>query len=142
MRDLKIPRFKYTFKVFRKFPEENIPEDIRWVCYALDIVHPRDKDETVIQIFIELLEAVQKERGVTTQEIATKMGITRGTVLHHMKRLAHRGLVVRKGSIYELREHSLSYSIDRIVEDVNRYVNDILHVSEAIDRFYGLQARR
>ncbi|MFQ6125338.1 MAG: ArsR/SmtB family transcription factor [Candidatus Heimdallarchaeota archaeon] len=142
MQDLTTPQFRYAFKVFRKFPVENLQDDIRWICHALDLIHPRDKDETVIRVFKTIIESAREGRGLTTTEIAEKLGYTRGTILNHLKRLVQNGLVIQRHSLYELREHSLFHTIQRIKEDVIRFVEDLLHVSEFIDRSYELQTRK
>lgn len=142
MQPLTTPQFRYAFKVFRKFPAEDLQEDIRWICYALDLVQPRDKDETLVRVFKTILEVSREKQGLNTTEIAENLGFTRGTVLNHLKRLVQRGLIVQKGAFYELREHSLSHTIERIKDDVLRFVEDLLHVSEFIDRFYDLKSRK
>ncbi|MFQ5820384.1 MAG: ArsR/SmtB family transcription factor [Candidatus Heimdallarchaeota archaeon] len=142
MQALMTPQFRYAFKVFRKFPAEDLQEDIRWICYALDLVHPRDKDETLVRVFKTILEATREQKGLTTTEIAENLGLTRGTVINHLKRLIQSGLIVQRGSFYELRELSLSHTIERIKDDVIRFVEDLLHVSEFIDRNYEFKSRK
>lgn len=36
--------------------DENIPEDIQWICQALDLINPYNTEETLIQVLTIILE--------------------------------------------------------------------------------------
>lgn len=126
----------------RQFPEQDSIEDLRWICHALSLVTPRDKSETVVSVIQTILTATREGKGLLSDEIAEHVGITRGTVVHHIKRLIRAGLVVQKGHHYELREFSLERTIERIKEDVCRFVDDIMEIGKSIDKSYRLKSRK
>ncbi len=139
---LDTPRFKFSFNVVRQFPEKDSVEDLRWICHALSLVTPRDRSETVVSVVQTILSATREGKGLPSDKIAERVGITRGTVIHHIKRLIRAGLVVQKGHHYELREFSLERTIERIKEDVCRFVDDIREIGMSIDKSYQLKSRK
>ncbi|MFQ5821960.1 MAG: winged helix-turn-helix domain-containing protein [Candidatus Heimdallarchaeota archaeon] len=139
---LESPRFKYSFNVVRQFSEQDSVEDLRWICHALSLVNPRDRSETVVSVVQTILTSTREGKGLPSEKIAERVGITRGTVVHHIKRLIRAGLVVQKGHHYELREFSLERTIERIKEDVCRFIDDIMGIGKSIDKSYRLKSRK
>jgi len=139
-RKLEKPRFKYSFNVVRQYPEEDRFEDLRWICHALSIVTPRDTQETVVSVIHTII--VSEQRRLPSDEIAQRVGISRGTVIHHIKRLIRAGLVIQNGNYYELREFSLERTIERVREDVCRFIEDIMEIGKSIDKSFKLRSRK
>ena len=139
---LEKPRFKYSFNVVRQFPEENQLEDIRWICHALSLVTPRDKSETVVSVIQTILLSTKEHKKLPSDEIAEHVGVSRGTVIHHIKRLIRAGLVIQTGNYYELRELSLERTIERIKDDVCRFIDEIMEIGKSIDKSYRLKSRK
>ena len=139
---LETPRFKYSFNVVRQFPEQDTVEDLRWICHALSLVTPRDKSETVISVVQTILKATREGKGLPSDDIAEHVGISRGTVVHHIKRLIRAGFVVQKGHHYELRELSLERTIELIKDDVCRFIDDIMEIGKSIDKSFRLKSRK
>jgi predicted transcriptional regulator len=137
---LEKPRYKFSFNVVRQFPDEDRIEDLRWICHALSIVTPRDKKETVVSVIHTIL--VSEKRRLPSDEIAQRVGISRGTVIHHIKRLIRAGIVIQNGNHYELREYSLERTIERIREDVCRFIEDIMEIGKSIDKSFKLKSRK
>ncbi len=141
-KDLETPRFKYAFNVVRQYPEQDQREDIRWICHALSLVTPRDKSETVVTIIQTILISTTENQELPSDTIAKQAGVTRGTAIHHIKRLIRAGLVIQKGNHYELRELSLERTIERIKDDVCRFIEEILEIGKSIDKTFQLKSRK
>ena len=139
---LETPRFKYSFNVVRQFPEQDSVEDLRWICHALSLVTSRDKSETVVSVIQTILVGTRKGKALPSDKIAEHVGISRGTAIHHIKRLIRAGLIVRKGNTYELRELSLERTIARIKDDVCRFIDDVMEIGKSLDKLFHLKSRR
>ena len=85
---------------------------------------------------------MSEKRRLPSDEIAQRVGISRGTVIHHIKRLIRAGIVIQNGNYYELREFSLERTIERIREDVCRFIEDIMEIGKSIDESFKLKSRK
>lgn len=86
--------------------------------------------------------STNEHQHLPSDKIAARVGISRGTAIHHIKRLIRAGLVIQKGNHYELRELSLARTIERIKEDVCRFIEEIMEIGKSIDQSLQLKARK
>ena len=112
----------------------NVNDEIRWLGGSLGLFNLRDKDSSCFRIFIELLKNSKKEEGLSSDEIAAKSNLSRGTVVHHLNRLIESGLVVVDKNRYQLRESHLSILVEELKKDINRTMDDLKKIAENIDR--------
>ena len=105
---------KFEIKQLRPPIREEILEDMEWVCRSLGFLRERDKDKPVTKIFEVLLERTKDQEGATSDEIAELVGVTRGTVVHHLNKMIQCGIVLRRKKSYELRNNSLQMTIDEV----------------------------
>jgi predicted transcriptional regulator len=66
------------------------------------------------------------------------MGLSRGTVIHHMDKLMDAGLVIHEGNSYMLRVDNLKLLISELEKDIQRTLGDLKEVASDIDNWMGL----
>ena len=116
---------KITIIKIRRPARNEINEELQWIGASLGLFNLRDKDRSCFRIFVELLKSSKKGEGLSSDEIAFKSGLSRGTVIHHINKLIESGLVIVEERKYVLREAKLEPLIDEIEKDVirSRYPN-------------------
>jgi len=117
----------------RKPPEQNIDEEIEWLCSSLGFCEQIDKDRTAAAIFKRLLESTHEGEPLRSDDIAEKIGKSRGAVVNHLNKLINAGLIVRRGTRYELRESNLHNTINEMHRDMERMFQDMEEISRQID---------
>ena len=118
--------------------EDNVNEEIRWLCNSLGLFTIRDKDSSCYRVFIELLKSSKAHKPLSSDEIAYSLGLSRGTVMHHMNRLMDTGIVITDRSKYMLRVENLEVLVNELERDINRAFQDIKSIAKRIDREMGL----
>ena len=129
---------KITIIRTRMPPHGNINEELQWLGNSLGLFNLRDKDKSCFRIFIELLKSAKRKQPLTSDELAARLNLTRGTVIHHINRLLDSGLVVHEKKKYLLRVDNLKDLIDEIWKDIERTCLDLKEVADDIDRRLGL----
>jgi len=124
-------------KVSRPLKRE-INEELQWLGNSLGLFSLRDKDRSCFRVFIELLKAAKSREPLTSDEIAEKLGLTRGTVIHHINKLMESGLVTKIKNKYMLRVENIEDLIDEIRRDFERTYHNLKQVAVDIDRSLGL----
>ncbi len=115
--------------------------DLEWFCYSLGLVGPRDKEKTSMKVFSMLLDAASRGTGLTTDDIAGKLGISRGAVIHHLNRMVELGLIVQRGGKYMLRVNNLEELVDEIERDIQSTIKTIKKISENLDKKIKLEIK-
>lgn len=126
---------KITIITSKKPINTNINDEIRWLGGSLGLFNLRDKDSSCFRIFIELLKNAKKDEGLSSDEVAEKAGLTRGTAVHHLNKLMGSGLVLSQRNRYQLRESNLSVLVEELKKDMNRTMDDLKKIAEDIDRW-------
>lgn len=121
----------------RKPAEKNLNQELQWVGDSLGLFNLRDKDKSCFRVFIELLKAAKRNAPLSSDELAARLNLTRGTVIHHVNRLMDSGIVVHERKRYLLRVHNLSDLIDEVRKDIDRACLDLKEVAEEIDTRLG-----
>src|SRR3989344_7938323 len=78
---------RITIVKIQKPMRQNINEELQWFGNSLGLFGLRDKDQSCFRIFIELLQATKSKEGLTSDEIAYKLDLSRGTVMHHVNKM-------------------------------------------------------
>jgi len=117
---------------------KNINEELQWFGNSLGLFNLRDKDKSCFRIFIELIKSAKKNIPLTSDEIAEKLALSRGTVIHHMNKLMESGIVIHEQNKYMLRVDNLETLIEEIKKDLNRTMDDLKQVAENIDKWLEL----
>ena len=118
----------------RRPPVENINEELRWFCDSIGILGERDKDKSCFRMFVLLLRSLHDTDGLSSDDISEKVGLSRGTVVHHLHRLMGSGLVVFTGSRYMLRVSSLSSLVEELERDLLKTMSELKKAAEDIDK--------
>lgn len=133
-----IRRQKITIVNVRKPAQRNVNYELQWLGTSLGLFNLRDKDKSCFRIFLELLKAAKSKSPLTSDEIASKLGLSRGTVIHHITKLMESGLVIHDKNKYMLRVDNLKLLISELEKDVQRTLGDLKEVASSIDEWMGL----
>ena len=129
---------KITIVRSRKPTENTINEELQWFGDSLGLFNLRDRDKSCFRVFIELLKSAKRKQPLSSDELAAKLRLSRGTVIHHINRLMDSGLVVHERKKYLLRVHNLKELVDEIKKDIERTCLDLKEIGDDIDRRLGL----
>ncbi|MFH1636803.1 MAG: helix-turn-helix domain-containing protein [Candidatus Woesearchaeota archaeon] len=111
-----------------------INHDLQWLSQSLGMFSLRDKEKSCFRIFVELLKAAKNNKPISSDELAYKLNLTRGTVVHHLKKLKASGIVVIKGKGYILRVRNLNSLIREIKKDMDETLGVIQGIAKSIDK--------
>ncbi|HLG24346.1 MAG TPA: winged helix-turn-helix transcriptional regulator, partial [Candidatus Nanoarchaeia archaeon] len=75
---------------------------------------------------------------LTSDELGTKLNLSRGTIIHHINRLMESGIVIHEGNTYILRVDNLHTLIEEVEKDLKRACDDLKKAAEDIDKRLGL----
>lgn len=129
---------KITIMRIRRPPSQDINDDLQFLGNSLGLFNLRDKDKSCFRVFIELLKAAKKKRPISSDELAYRLGLTRGTVVHHINRLVESGIVIHEGRRYYLRVDRLEKLIIELRKDLLRTCDDLQDLAKEIDGGLGL----
>jgi predicted transcriptional regulator len=120
---------------------KNVNTELQWFGQSLGLFGERDKDKSCFRLFIELLKALRKGEALTSDQLAERLNLSRGTVIHHMHKLIDAGLVVTRNGRYILRVENLGTLIAEMKKDMNRVFEDLTAMADDLDHALGLEAR-
>jgi len=135
---IRIYHQKITIVKSRKPPEKTINQELQWFGHSLGLFNLRDRDKSCFRVFIELLKSAKRKQPVSSDELAARLDLTRGTVIHHINRLIDSGMVVNEKKRYLLRVDNLKDLVDEIKKDIERTCSDLKEVADDIDKRLGL----
>lgn len=127
------PRTHYVIQYIAPPLKKDLDMDIEWICRCFGFLEPKDKERTCAKIFRMLLESSREGISLSSDEVAGRIGTTRGTVVHHLNRLIRAGLVIRERNRYRLRMRSLGKTIEEVEKDIIRVLNGMKDVAFEID---------
>src|SRR3990167_11073730 len=79
--------YKITIISLRRPLEKTINQELQWFGNSLGLFNLRDKDKSCFRVFIELLKAAKANMPLTSDELAYRLNLSRGTVIHHINKL-------------------------------------------------------
>ena len=129
---------RITIINIRRPKEENINQKLQFFGTSLGLFNLRDRDKSCFRVFIELLKSAKMKQPVSSDELAFRLDLTRGTVIHHINKLIEAGIVVTEGRKYVLRVDNLKELIEELEQDVTRTCDNLKKVAEEIDERLGL----
>jgi predicted transcriptional regulator len=133
-----ISRQKITIINIRKPTQRNINQDLQWFGTSLGLFNLRDKDKSCFRIFLELLKSSKTKKPLSSDDIASNLKLSRGTVIHHINKLMESGLVIHEQGKYMLRVDNLGMLISELEKDVNRTLEDLRDIASGIDNWIGI----
>ncbi|MFH1649609.1 MAG: helix-turn-helix domain-containing protein [Candidatus Woesearchaeota archaeon] len=111
--------------------QAGLNEKLLWLGGSLGLFNQRDKDKSCFRVFITL---VKEKEGVTSDQIADQLKLTRGTAVHHLNKLMESGIVIRERNIYHLRGDSVQDVIAHVERTMNKALEDLKQTAEEIDK--------
>ena len=129
---------RITIMNIRKPQHLDINNELQWLGSSLGLFNLRDRDKSCFRVFIELIKNAKKGISLSSDEIAFKLDLTRGTVIHHINKLIDSGIVVQADGGYILRVGTLRELIDEVEKDLKRTCDDLRNMAEEIDKSLGL----
>lgn len=129
---------KITIIKVRRPRERNVNQELQWFGTSLGLFNLRDKEKSCFRIFIELLKAAKMRTRLSSDDIAQRLELSRGTVVHHINKLISTGIVIPEGRGYVLRVDKLETLVEEIRRDLQRTIDDLQEVAEDIDGWLGL----
>ncbi len=117
----------------------DVNQELQLLGGALGLYSSRDKDKAKFRIFVFLLRSLRRgRRGLTSDELADRLGLSRATVLHHIRGLIDAGIVEQYLGRYQLTVDSLEELIVKLRSDVNRTLDDLQELARHCDTGLGL----
>ena len=128
---------KITVHKIRRSPAENVNQELQWVGGSLGLFNLRDKDSSCFRIFITIVKRSKGNQTISSDEIAQKLSLSRGTVVHHLNKLMESGIVLREKEGYILRESNLQRLIKELYQDMENIFSELQEVARDIDDKLG-----
>lgn len=120
--------------IHKKSPANNsINELLLNFGESLGLFSSRDKDKSCYRIFIILIKALKLNLELTSDDIALKSGLTRGTVIHHLNHLMDAGIVTSRKNKYFLNVNNLTELVSQMKSNVNTLFSQIEILAKDID---------
>lgn len=132
---------KITIFRQRKPQEKNLNKDLQWLSESLGLFSERDKERSCFRVFVELVKSARRKQLLSSDEIALRTNLTRGTVIHHINRLIESGLVIIYEGKYLLRVENLEALVEELRKDISRTLDDMKDIAEDLDEQLGLIRR-
>ena len=129
---------RITIMSVRRPMQKNINEELQWLGSSLGLFNLRDRDKSCFRVFIELIKNAKFGKPLSSDEMAYRLGLSRGTVVHHINKLIDSGIVVQAERGYILRVSTLRELIDEVEKDLRRTCDELRDMAEEIDKSLGL----
>ncbi|MDP6547472.1 MAG: HTH domain-containing protein [Candidatus Woesearchaeota archaeon] len=128
---------RITIIKLRKPVQKNINQELQWLGSSLGLFNLRDKDKSCFRVFIELVKSAKQNRPLSSDELAYKLSLSRGTIIHHIHKLLESGIVIHTADGYILRVNNLQELIDEVEKDMLRTCNELKKMAKEIDNGLG-----
>jgi len=129
---------KITIINIRKPAQKNINQELQWFGTSLGLFNLRDKDKSCFRIFIELIKSSKQDMPLSSDELAYRLFLSRGTVVHHLHKLLDSGIVVPARRGYILRVDNLKDLMDEVEKDTIKTISELKKMAKEIDEGLGL----
>ena len=110
----------------------DINAELQWLGATLGLFGQRDKDSSCFRVFITLVRSAGDQR-LSSDDIADRTKLSRGTVVHHLNRLRDAGLVIPGKQGYALSAESIHDSLHRLEEELQHMMRLMQAVAKDID---------
>ena len=129
---------KITIVTIKRPEHADVNEGLLYFGDSLGLFGLRDKDKSCYRLFVELLKAAKNQVGLSSDELALRLGLTRGTVVHHLNKLIDSGIAVVANNRYYLKEENLKVVIEAMKKDVDKHLNELHSLASEIDNWIGI----
>lgn len=121
-----------------RLPKKQVNEELQWLGDSLGLFNLRDKDKSCFRVFLELIKAAKQSKSLTSDDVAEKLGLSRGTVIHHINKMMESGIIIHTDNRYMLRVDNLTQLILELRKDIDRTIDDMKEIAGDIDRWLEL----
>lgn len=128
-----IMAYRVTLVRIRKTQGGNLNQELQWLGNSLGLFNLRDRDSSCFRVFITLVRAANQDKPLTSDEIAERLHLSRGTVVHHLHRLIESGIVIKEKEGYLLRESSIEKMVRDIRQDMETMFSELTDAARQID---------
>ena len=128
---------KVTVVRIRKELSGNVNQELQWVGNSLGLFNLRDRDSSCFRVFITLVKRAKQNTPITSDDVADRLRLSRGTVVHHLNKLIDSGIVVKEKQGYLLRETNLQDMINDLQRDMEGVFSQLKKVAKDIDGKLG-----
>ena len=111
----------------------DINTDLQWLCHSLGLFPVRDYNSSMYRLFIELIKDRKTDTVSSSDVLAVRVGLSRGTVVHHLNKMIDSGITVRLHEGYALKEESVQGMVAHMRTRVEELFDDIEDVARRID---------
>lgn len=126
--------FRIIIERRRKPTGNQINQELQWIGYSLGLFNERDRDKSCFRIFIELLQATKRKTTTSSDDLAHRLNLTRGTIVHHLNKLIETRLVIHEKNKYVLRAETLTGLIDGLEQETKETLEEIKKIAEEIEK--------
>jgi predicted transcriptional regulator len=112
---------------------QNINDLLQWFGGSLGLFNLRDKDRSCFRVFIVLMKAGKKSKGLSSEEIADLTVLSRGTIVYHLNKLIEAGLVREQSKKYYLEAENLEKLIAKLRMDMDQAFDTLSDIGKEID---------
>ncbi|HOI19219.1 MAG TPA: ArsR family transcriptional regulator [Candidatus Woesearchaeota archaeon] len=132
--DKKNPNYRYISLRYVEYDDGyNVNELIQWFGKSIGLFGPRDREKSCFRLFVELFKAGANDSSLTSDELASLLSLSRGTVIHHLDRLIEIGLVSSRKNKYFIKEKTFEELIKTLEEDINTMLENLKVASKKLD---------
>ncbi len=117
--------------------KREINDEIMWLGKSLGLFSERDSESSLYRVFVELIKS-SRSGAISSDELAYRLGLSRGTVVHHLNKLLESGMIVREGRGYLLRDANLEALVDELRKDLRRTMDTLKEIARQIDDELGI----
>jgi predicted transcriptional regulator len=125
---------RITIVKISKPHEKDINQELQWFGSSLGLFNLRDKDKSCYRIFLELVKAAKIKEALSSDELADRLNLTRGTVIHHLNKLMEAGIVMHYKNKYALRVERLGALMEELQNDIEGTLKNLREIAYDIDR--------
>ena len=113
--------------------EDKCDEKLAWICSSLGFFEKIDKGKTAAIIFKEIYLAGMHGQVVTSKTLSEKIGMSRGSVINHLKNLQKAGLVEKGGKYYFTRHKTMQGILAEVEDDVLHIFSRLKKIGKEVD---------
>jgi len=125
---------RITIIRIRKPEQDHVNDELKYLGESLGLFNERDKDKSCFRIFIVLLKSLKTGQRLTSDEIAARTNLTRGTVIHHLNRLMESGIVVGQKSYYMLAVDNMEELVELVKNNLTKTFDNLKPIARDIDK--------
>jgi DNA-binding transcriptional ArsR family regulator len=118
--------------------KQNVNDKLQWLANSLGLLNLRDKENSCFRVFIELIKSAKREESLTSDDLALRLNLTRGTIVHHLNKLKEAGLIIVQKNRYYLRVNNLKELIAEVEYDLVKTLEELKRTANELDSQLGL----